>query len=350
MSLTLPDAKYADQTSQALFFRKLLERLRDVPGVASFGIASHLPMGEGGGSGSITIEGYAHDPSVTRPEADFRPVSSGYFSALRIPLLSGRYFDERDEASAEPLVAIIDESLAERFWPGQDPVGKRLRRGGRMSRNPWMTIVGVVRHVKNQGLDRAGRFQLYWPYSQNPYPFASLVVRSRAGIEPRSLATSVEQAVYEVDKEQPVYNVRTMDEVVARSVAQRRMAVVLLAVFAGLAVTLAAVGLYGVVSYTTARRTHEIGIRMALGARGGTILQMVAKRVALLVAAGLGAGIAVALALSRSMSALLFEVRPGDPAVLAAVAVLLGLVALLAAAVPARRAARVDPMVALRHE
>jgi len=248
-------------------------------------------------------------------------------------------------------VAIVDETLAETFWRGQDPIGKRLKLGGVDSLRPWMSVVGVVRHVKHQGLDAQSRFQMYWPSPQQlPQRTMSLVIRARSGVDPRSLARAAQNEVLALDKQQPVFAIRTMEEVLSRSVAQRRLSMLLLVIFAAVAVTLATVGIYGVMSYSMAQRTHEFGIRMALGARSGDVLALVAKQALTLVAAGVALGLAAALLFTRSLASLLFQVQPADPAILLGASLLLAAVALVACWVPARSVLRMDPLAALRYE
>jgi len=266
---------------------------------------------------------------------------------MGIPLLRGRFFDNRDEAEDAPKVAIVDETLAETFWRGQDPIGKRVKLGGPRSTRPWLSVVGVVRHVKHQGLDAQSRFQMYWPYPQQlPARTMSLVVRAGSGVDPHSLTRAAQNEVLALDKEQPVFAIRTMEEVVSRSVAQRRLSMLLLALFAAIALVLATVGIYGVMSYSMAQRTHEIGIRMALGARAPDVLALVGKQVLKMVVAGLAA----ALVLTRSLTSLLFKVQTADPVIFLGAALLLAAIALGTGYIPARRAVKVDPMTALRCE
>jgi putative ABC transport system permease protein len=351
MRINLPSVRYPEPRQAQAWFRQLLQRVETLPGVEYASLVSHLPLGSVGWSGTFTVEGLVTDPTKGGPEADRRPSSTAYFRAMGIPLLRGRFFDSRDEAEDAPKVAIVDETLAETFWRGQDPIGKRLKLGGVHSSRPWMSVVGVVRHVKHQGLDAQSRFQMYWPYPQQlPQRTMSLVIRTRSGMDPRSLTRAAQNEVLALDKEQPVFAIRTMEEVVSRSVAQRRLSMLLLVIFAAVAVTLATVGIYGVMSYSMAQRTHEIGIRMALGARAPDVLALVAKQALTLVALGVAVGLAGALLFTRSLASLLFQVQPGDPAILLAASLLLAAVALGAGYIPAHRAVKVDPMTALRCE
>ncbi len=355
MRINLPYLKYPEPRQAQAFFRQLIQRVETLPGVEHAGLVSHLPLENWGSSGTFTVEGLVTDPTKSGPEADRRPSSTDYFRAMGIPLLRGRFFDSRDEAEDAPKVAIVDETLAETFWAGPegapDPIGKRLKLGGSRSSRPWMSVVGVVRHVKDQGLDAQSRFQMYWPYPQQlPPRTMSLVIRARPGVDPRSLALAAQNEVLALDKEQPVFAIRTMEEVLSRSVAQRRLSMLLLVIFAAVAVTLATVGIYGVMSYSMAQRTHEIGIRMALGARAPDVLALVAKQTMTLVALGVAVGLVGALLFTRSLASLLFQVQPGDPAILLAASLLLATVALAVGYLPARRAVKVDPMTALRCE
>jgi putative ABC transport system permease protein len=266
---------------------------------------------------------------------------------MSIHLLRGRYFEEQDSETGGP-VAVIDESMANTFWPNQDPIGKRLHLGGLRSRAPWMTIVGVVRHVRYRTLESASRVQVYWPEAQNPWPNLSLAVRT--GNNPRSLVSAIEQQVQAIDSQEPVYAVRTMDELLARSMAQRRLSMWLLSLFAGLALVLAAVGIYGVISYSVEQRTRELGIRMALGAGRSEVLQMVLGHSLGLILAGVGFGLVGGFSLTRLMSKMLFNVNASDPSTFAIVAGILLVVGLVAGYVPAHRATLINPVGALREE
>jgi putative ABC transport system permease protein len=269
---------------------------------------------------------------------------------MGIPLVKGRYFDARDTAEA-PGVAIVSEALARKYWPGEDPVGKRItfERAADGQTPRWREVVGVVGHVRSEGLEGESRGQYYAPYAQRSGSTdLFLVVRTDA--DPASLAPAVRGAVAGVDRDLPVYRVTTMEKLVAESLAQRRFSMFLFGVFAALALVLAVVGLYGVMSYGVAQRTHEIGLRMALGAQGRDVLRMVVGQGMWLVGAGLVLGLVGAFLLTRLMSSLLFGVSAADPLTYAGIALLLGAVALLASYIPARRATKVDPMEALRYE
>jgi putative ABC transport system permease protein len=262
-------------------------------------------------------------------------------------------FDDRDNETAAP-VAIVDETLVQTFWPNEDPIGKRVHRGGGGAgpNNPWMTVVGVVRHVRLRTLEAPSRMELYWPQVQNPYSSMSLTVRT--SVEPMSVANAVQKQVIAVDPDQPVYRIRTMQDYLASSVERRRLSMLLLAIFAGAALALAAVGIYGITSYSVAQRSQEMGVRLALGASRGGILRLVLRQSLSLAAVGVVAGLIGAFILTTLMStmltSMLFNTTAIDPLTFAIVAATLIAVTILASYIPARRATRVDPMVALRYE
>ncbi len=266
---------------------------------------------------------------------------------MGISLLRGRTFDARDSDTAPP-VAIVDECLAQTYWPSQDPVGKRIHPGGLQSKAPWATVVGVVRHVRNRTLESRSRVEVYWPQNQRPSGAMTLAVLTSGN--PMSLVPTIQREVSAIDPDLPVYKVSSMTEVMGDSLQRRRLALILLAGFAGLALLLAAVGIYGVTSYGVAQRHKEIGLRMALGADRGDVLGMLIRSGMATIVLGLGLGLVMALSLTRLMSGLLFSVRPWDPVALSGAAALLMLAALLAIFLPARRATKVNPMVALRYE
>ena len=350
MQVSLPGSKYKEGAQRAAFDRQLLEGVRALPGVKSAATITTLPMSGWNQSGSFQIEGQQLPLGVSSPHGDRWMPSDDYFQTMGIPLVKGRYFDARDTADS-PLVAIVSEALARKYWPGEDPVGKRITfdRVPNTQDQRWREVVGVVGHVRNEGLEGESRGQYYVPYSQRPNS-ADLFIVARTDADPASLAPAVRGAVAAVDRDLPVYRVTTMEKLVAESLAQRRFWMFLFGVFAGLAMALAVVGLYGVMSYTVAQRTHEIGLRMALGAQAGDVLRMVVGQGMLLVAVGLGLGLGAALLLSRLMSSMLFGVSAADPLTYAGIAVLLAAVAFFASYLPARRATKVDPMEALRYE
>ena len=348
MQVSLPNATYAKPEQQRAFFQELVSRVEHLPSVEAAGAISDLPLSGPGNSGTATVDSRAVPADQASPETDYRAVTPGYFQAMGISLISGRYFDERDTDSAPP-VGIIDETMASTYWPNQDPVGQRIKLGGVGSKQPWMTIVGVVRHVRYRTLEARSRVQLYWPEAQRPTGFMSLAIRTSTA-DPRSLAPAVERLVLGIDPQQPVDHVLTMEEVMADSLARRRLTLTLLGIFAGGAMLLAALGIYGVTAYMVTQRQQEIGLRMALGASRTAVLRLVIRQGMSLLAAGLAAGLVLSFALMWVLSSLLFAVRPYDPVSLAAAAAALALVALLACSIPAWRATRVDPLVALRYE
>ncbi len=346
--VVLPLQKYPRPENWRTFFNELVARIETLPGVDAAGSVAFLPLSGQGSSGTVTVDTQAVPPDQTTPEADWRPVTPGFFRAMGVPLAAGRYFDARDIDTAPP-VAIVDETLARTYWPNEDPIGKRIHRGGgRQSTNPWMTVVGVVRHVRYRTLEEPSRVTLYWPQAQNPYPFIGLTVHTSQ--DPLSLAPAIQKLVLELDPEQPVDHIRTMHALMADSLARRRLTMTLLILFAGGALLLAALGIYGVTAYTVAQRHQEIGLRMALGASRLIVLRLVVGQGLSLVLAGLAAGLLGTLVLARFLNTLLFSVRPSDPVTLLAAVFVLVVVALAACAIPAARAVRVDPMVALRYE
>ena len=348
MRVSLPGARYKEPARKAEFYAALTERLRALPGVESAAAVTSLPLG---GSNLSVWRGFIRDARPETPEeadnAAYAVVTPDYFRAMRIPLRAGRVFDERDQMESAKVV-VVNESFARKAFAGEDPVGKRIHiwRDEKFPRE----IVGVVGDTKPQRLDAAGALQMYVPHRQDAtWGGLSLVVRVR-GAGTDSLVQGVRAEVRALDRELPVYDVKTLGKVVADSTAYRRVTMFLMAGFACAALLLAGVGLYGVVSYSVAQRTHEIGVRLALGARGRDILGLVVRQGMLLTLAGLGLGLACAFALTRLISGLLYGVTATDPATYAVVSVLLAAVAFLACLVPARRATKVDPMVALRYE
>ncbi|HYN85040.1 MAG TPA: ABC transporter permease [Pyrinomonadaceae bacterium] len=344
MNVFLPGARYGEDAQQAAFFDRAVEELRARAGVEAVGVTSNLPI-----SGNYDRVGfYVEDrPAASRedvPDLERYIVNDDYFRAMSIPLREGRGFGAQDGADAPP-VALVNEAAAKKFWPGESAVGRRVRTD---PESPWRTVVGVVGDVRHYGLETAANMQFYVPYRQVPTQVMTFALRAKDN--PAALASSAREAVWAVDKDQPVYNVATMEELVAKSVAQRRFTLLLLGLFACVAVFLASVGIYGVMSYTVAQRTHEIGVRMALGAQPRDVLRLVVGKGLALALAGVGVGLVGALLLTRAIASLLYGVSATDVTVFAGVPVLLALVALAATYVPARRATKVDPMVALRYE
>jgi putative ABC transport system permease protein len=347
MYLALPGAKYRAPEKRIAFFSQLLERVRAIPGVQSAGTNSGLPLAGSNWGRSLTVEGFPVLPVGEAPAINHCVISPNYFSAMGITILKGRDFDERDSREAMK-VTIIDERLAREYWPDEDPIGKRIRFGPPEDNEPWHTIVGVVREVKHQRLDASTRKSVYLPFPQIPIGGSSLAIRTSG--RPEGLITAVRAQVKELDSDIPLTRVMPMTEVVARSVWQPRLYTALFGVFAAVALILATVGIYGVMSYAVTQRTREIGLRMALGAQKQDVLKLVVGHGVVITAIGVGVGLVAAVALTRLMSSLLFAVSTTDPITFAAVSMLLAGVALAACFVPARRAAKVDPMVALRYE
>ena len=348
MRIALPGAQYSKPEQVRGFYNTLLSRIQQLPGIRYAGAASLIPLGGQNASGTIVVDSQLVPKEDTQPEADQRFVTPDYFKAMGISLIRGRFFDSRDSDTA-PKVAIVDESLAQIYWPNQDPIGKRIHLGTVPSPNsPWCTIVGVVRHVRNRTLEARSRIETYYPEDQASVSAMTLAVLTSGN--PMSYAPTIQREVNSIDPDLPVYRVRTMTEVMGESVARRRLALILLAVFAGLALALASVGIYGVTSYVVAQSQQEIGLRMALGADRSQVLSLMMGKGMGTIVAGLVLGLVVALFMTRLIGGMLFEVRPADPLALGGAAVLLLAVALLAIFIPARRATRVEPMVALRYE
>lgn len=348
MEITLPPSRYGQNQQQIAFFQQALERIKSLPGVQAAGAVQDLPFRFNEMSFPIALEGQPGLPASEQPKAVYRAVTEDYFRALGISLLEGRAFTAQDDQDTTPVV-IINQAMANRFWPGDDPLGKRLRFGE--ANDPAYTIVGVVGNIKHMGLDAEEGAVMYQPHAQKRSPWLrwmTLVVRTTD--DPMSLAAAVRGRIQEVDKEQPVSNVATIEQLLTESIAAPRFSTLLLGVFALLALALTVIGVYGVVSYTIAQRTREIGIRMALGAQMRDVLRLVVGQGSKLVLTGVALGLACAGALTHTMKSLLFGVSATDPAIFAIVAVLLSGVALLACYLPARRAAQIDPMVALRYE
>lgn len=345
--LRLPAAKYREDPQVVTFFRQTLERVRALPGVRSAGMVNFLPLYGGLGSATgIIIEGRPAPPAGEGPSANVRVADSGYFGTMGIPFLEGRNFTDFEDAEAKHVV-VVSESLAKKYFPGEDPIGKRIT--VHMSENAVPSeIVGVVGDVRYDSLTDEAEPTVYMPHPELTYEFMTLVIRTTG--DPSELAPAVRREIGEIDRDQPVSDVRTMKEVMADTVGRARFNTLLLGVFAGLATLLAAVGIFGVMNYSVTLRTREIGLRMALGAQPSRVLLLVLRQGLLLTLAGTGIGLAASLALTRLMSSLLFGIDSTDPSTFAAIVIVLAVVALVACYVPARRATRIDPLTALRYE
>jgi predicted permease len=344
VSVALPRRKYPEANRQAAFFQQLIEKVGTLPGVQTVGATSILPLSAGDDVSSFGIQGRPSLPPEFQ-STNIYSVSSGYFKAMGIRLIRGRLFTERDTKDS-PRIIIINEWIAKTIFLDEDPIGKQIRIDNQG--DIWFEIVGIVSDVKLGGIDRATPLQTYLPYTQRTLSNMTLIVRAEGRLA--GLTAAIRKEVLQLDKEQPISGVRTLNQVFSASIAQRRFSTLLLGVFAAVALALAAVGVYGVLSYAVTQRTHEIGIRMALGAGRRDVLKLVVGRGMFLTLIGMAAGLAAAFALTRVMSALLFEVSATDRLTFGSSALLLGAVALLACWIPARRATKVDPLTALKHE
>jgi putative ABC transport system permease protein len=343
LSVALPRTKYPEETQQVAFFQQLLEKVSALPGVQAAGISNAMPLGNDYVAG-FEIEGRPPLPPGAGQSTNFYAVSPDYFKAMGITLRRGRLFTERDTKDS-PRVAVVNETMAQKIFPNEDPTGKRIKFGRNADS---YEIVGIVADVKQYGLDQVTPLQTYEPHTQQTFPAMTLVVRT-AG-PPTEMTAAIRNAVLELDKEQPIANVSTLAQSLSTSIAQQQFSMLLLGVFAAVALLLAAVGIYGVLSYAVTQRTHEIGIRMALGAGRREVLKLVVGHGLRLTLLGVAAGLATAFALTRLMKTLLFGVSATDPLTFGLIALLLIAVALLACYLPARRATQVDPLVALRCE
>ena len=364
-TINLPQKKYATEDQRSDFFKRVLENIRGLPGVEAAAAASGLPLGNNGWQTSFLVDGKPVPPRDQTPLMEACTVTPDYFRAMNIPLLRGRYFNDQDNRSflagsdlskldeGERMIAgvsaiVIDEEFARRHWPNEDAVGKRIKMGND-DKSPVLTVVGIVGRVKMEGPSQdSNRVQGYFPFAQLPFNGMTIVIKASG--DPNQLIAAAREQVKAVDPNQPIYGVRTMDEIRAESVAPERLNLTLLSIFAGIALVLAVVGIYGVMSYTVTQRTHEIGIRMAIGAQPRDVFKMVVGQGMMLALIGVAFGLVGAFALTRLMATMLFGVEPTDPATFASIAVLLTGVALVACYIPGRRATKVDPVVSLRYE
>jgi predicted permease len=355
--IPLSATRYREDHQVVQFYEEMFRRVRGLPGVEAAGTTHSLPLGGSDSNRPFIIADAPTPEPGKEPGASYRVISPEYFRALGIPLLRGRDFSETDNAGA-PGVVMINQTLARRFWKDEDPIGKRLRQGAVGGESPWLTVIGVVGDVRHSGLDREPKPEMYFSYAQAAAQNSSSIASNRRRItlavrvkgNPSDYADMVRGEISRIDKDQPVTGIRTLDETVARSVTPQRFNALLLGIFACLAVLLAMIGVYGVMSFAVAGRTREIGIRMALGARGADVMRMIVGQGMLLVLFGVGIGLAASFALTRLIANLLYGTSATDPVVFAAIAALLSLVALVACYIPARRATKIDPMNALRYE
>jgi putative ABC transport system permease protein len=346
----MSQAKARDLASVTNFYQQVVERVESLPGVEAAGVATVAPIVTSGRRSPVAIEDKPDPPPGVFQVANNRVVSPDYFRTLGIQLLQGRLLSAQDHAQASA-VAVINQAMARRYWGGEDPVGKRFKIGARASNAPWLTVVGVVGDVRQAGLNSDSLPELYTPFTQDHQRFVRpRVLFVRTAGDPLNLIAAVKSQIWAVDKDQPINDVRTMEEIVTQWLAPRRFNLLLLGVFAALALALASVGIYGVISYAVSQRTREIGVRMALGAGRADILKLIVGQGLALTLGGVATGLLASLALTRWLESLLFGVSTTDPLTFTCVALLLTLVALLACYVPARRATKVDPLIALRSE
>jgi putative ABC transport system permease protein len=351
MEMYLSSQRYSKDPAVLRFWQQVLDGVRALPGVESAALGTHIPLTDSHGRTDITIEGMTLPKPGSFPHPDVHTVSPDYVRTMGMTLERGRTFTDADDEHA-PLVALVNDKLARQYWPGEDPIGKRFMWGqfNPTSKNPpkWVTVVGVVDDTKLYGLANPARLEVYDAFRQDSNNDMDLIVRSR--IDSSALTSEIRSVVAYVDKDEPIFAIATMNKLVSDDVSAPRLALILLGLLSALAVALAAIGVYGVVSYSVARRTHEIGVRMTLGAQPRDVLRMVLGQGGKMAASGIALGLVGAFGLTRLMSSLLFSVDASDPATFTAVAILLVLVAMFACYIPARRAMRVDPMVALRYE
>lgn len=350
MQMSLPTTKYPQRYDVGNFYRRLLDRVAALPGVKAAGIVNPLPLSGNDRTTDVEIEGIplAHPSQGIR--VDWAPISPGYLQAMGIPLLQGRGFLQHEQPGPPITVAIVDRTMAERFWAGTSPIGKRFRQlsGPTPGTQPWITIVGVVARVKNSGVQSTGNIQMYAPFDQIPLWGSTLVVRSDS--DPAQLTTTVRRVVLTLDPELPVFNIRTMKDLFSKSVAQPRFSTLLLIALALVALVLALIGLYGVVSYSVTQRTREVGLRMAIGADRKSIWRLVVGWAVVPILSGIGIGLAGAYALARTIRSLLFAVSATDLGTFAAIAALLAFTGFLGTCVPAFRAATMNPSEVIRQE
>jgi putative ABC transport system permease protein len=347
VDVDLPPSRYATGNRQTQFFDALIERVGALPGVQSVGGVQQLPLSGPQESSDFRIMGAPPPRPGEEPEVAYASATPGYFSAMSLTLRRGRLLADADGTTA-PRVAVINETMARRFWPNEDPVGKRFCYGGPQCGGPLLTIVGVVGDMRRTGFDKPVRYETFLPYTQLAPGTLTLVVRTIG--DPLAAVAPVRAQLRSLDAEQPLFEVATMDQLLSSMVAQRRFSMTLLGTFAALALLLGVVGVYGVTSYLVAQRTREVGVRLALGAPPGQVVAMVVRQGMTVAVVGLGIGLVAALAAARLMAGLLFGVSPYDVATLLVVIAVIALATLIANWVPALRAAHVDPLSALRSD
>ena len=345
--VSLPKMQYPDDASIVRFNNEAQRRIASLPGVQSAGFSTILPLAGTNSDSSFAIEGRPSDNNNPSPDEERREVSPDYFRALGTPLIRGRFFTDADNADA-PLVIIVNQTFAKKFWPNKDALGKRIVMGSMSDDPKWITIVGIVGDMRHFGLDVDPKPEMYVPFAQSAYFTTIYVVRSNQ--DPRTLLPAIQREIQAIDPAVPLANVRTFESVIGDSVAPRRLSVVLLGVFAGVAVLLASVGIYGVMSFIVVQRTQEIGVRMALGAQRSDVLKLILGRSLKLISAGAAIGLIVALLSAGALRALLYNVSAFDTPTFVLVTILLAAVALAASYLPAMRATRADPMTALHAE
>jgi predicted permease len=333
---------------QIAFYQQLIERISALPGVISAGVTSDLPWTGYENQSVFPVEGKAYSPNQM-PQARYHFISADYMRTIGVPLLAGRWFDARDMKGTEPVI-LINQSMARKYWPGEDAVGKRIASSGDKPPNDkdWMRVIGIIGDVKDHPDSIQAEPSYYWPITQEPYPELHLAVR--ISNNSLSMVEAVRREVTSLSKDVAISDVKPLETIAAAALAGRRFTLLIIGLFALVAMALAAIGIYGVMSYLVLQRTREIGIRLALGAQGSDVLRLVLKQGMMLAVLGIALGMAGAFALTRSMESLLFGVRPSDPLTFISISALLALVALVACWIPARRAMKTDPLEALRHE
>jgi putative ABC transport system permease protein len=344
--ISLPVAKYKDRAQRAAFYNDLVQRVKTSPGVESAAVVNYLPLGGSNSSDAYLVEGEAEPPPGQENSGRYRVATPDYFHTMRIPIVAGRSFTEHDEAGALR-VAIVNQSFARKHWPDQNAIGRRIRFAGPLDKSAWIEVIGVIEDVRHE-LNKPVTPEFYLPHAQDPW--STMIVVARTNADPASLAGAIRQHVWSIDTDQPVFELQTMQEVRSASVTVFTFSSVTLSIFAGIAMLLATLGIYGVMAFAVTQRTQEIGIRIALGATTPAVLKLVVAHGIKLALLGIGIGLVGAWALTRFMKTLLVGVQPTDLLTFALVSGCLFIAALLACYLPARRATTVDPLVALRYE